>query len=95
MGKPNLDNVTPIGGYKSAQMGQATRIKLRSFVDRIERFEAEKAELAADIREIYGEVKAFGFDVKVMRRAIKARKQEPAERAEQLMLLDLYLDAAE
>lgn len=89
------DNIHPIGGYESAQIGQAAREKLRSFVVRIERLEAEKAEIAVDIRELYGEVKSYGFDVKVMRRAIKARKQEPAERAEQLMLLDLYLEAVE
>lgn len=75
-------------------MGGATREKLRQFVARIERLEAEKAELAADIREVYAEVKAFGFDTKVLRKLISLRKQDADERAEQEALLDLYLEAS-
>ena len=50
---------------RADQLGQATREKLRQFVARIERLEAEKAELATDIREVYAEVKTFGLDTKV------------------------------
>ena len=75
-------------------MGGATREKLRQFIARIERLEAEKAELAADIREVYAEVKAFGFDTKVMRKVISLRKQDANERAEQEALLDLYMEAS-
>jgi len=51
----------------------------------------KKAELAVDIREVYSEVKSFGFDTKVMRKVISIRKQDAAERAEQEALLDMYL----
>ena len=76
-------------------MGQATREKLRQFIARIERLEAEKAELASDIRDVYGEMKTFGLDTKVMRKVIALRKQDAAERAEQEALIDLYLEASD
>ncbi len=78
---------------RQEQMGDATREKLRQFIARIERLEAEKAELAADIREVYSEMKSFGFDTKVMRKLISLRKQDANERAEQEALLDLYMGA--
>ena len=74
-------------------MGQATREKLKQFIARIERLEAEKAELAADIREVYGELKSFGFDSKVIRKVVSLRKVEAHERAEQEALLELYMGA--
>lgn len=77
---------------RAEQLGQATREKLKQFVARIERLEAEKTELAADIREVYAEVKTFGLDTKVMRKVISMRKQDEAERAEQEALLDIYMD---
>jgi len=77
---------------RADQMGQATREKLKQFIARIERLEAEKAELAVDIREVYSEVKSFGFDTKVMRKVISIRKQDAAERAEQEALLDMYME---
>lgn len=80
---------------RADQMGDATREKLRQFIARIERLEAEKAELTTDIREVYSEVKSFGFDSKVLRKIISLRKQDVNERAEQEALLDLYMDALE
>ena len=77
---------------RADQLGQATREKLKQFVARIERLEAEKTELAADIREVYAEVKTFGLDTKVMRKVISMRKQDEAERAELEALLDIYMD---
>lgn len=77
---------------RAVQMGPAAQEKLRQFVARIERLEGEKAELAADIREVYAEVKSFGLDPKVMRKVISMRKVEAAERAEQEAMLELYLD---
>jgi uncharacterized protein (UPF0335 family) len=64
--------------------------RLRSFVERIERLEEEKAALTADIREVYAEAKGNGFDTKIMRQIIKLRKMETADRQEQEALLDLY-----
>ncbi|MBL4748936.1 MAG: DUF2312 domain-containing protein [Magnetovibrio sp.] len=64
--------------------------RLRSFVERIERLEEEKAALAADIREVYSEAKGTGFDVKVIRQIIRLRKLEVSDRQEQEEILDLY-----
>lgn len=69
--------------------------KLRSFVERIEKLEFEKSELAADIREVYAEAKGNGFDTKIMRQIIKLRKMEEPDRREQDELLDLYRRALE
>ena len=80
---------------RADQLGQATCEKLKQFVARIERLEAEKAELAADISEVYKEVKSFGLDTKVMRKLITKRKMDAAERAEQEALLDIYEDAVQ
>jgi uncharacterized protein (UPF0335 family) len=74
-------------------IGAAAREKLKSFVDRIERLEEEKASLAADLKEVYGEAKALGFDTKVLRKVISLRKMDRNDRAEQEALLDLYLGA--
>lgn len=64
--------------------------RLRSFLDRIERLEEEKAGLTADIREVYAEAKGGGFDTKVMRQIVRLRKMDDAARQEQEALLDVY-----
>jgi uncharacterized protein (UPF0335 family) len=66
---------------------------LKSFIERIERLEEEKAALAADIREVYSEAKGTGFDVKIMRQVVRLRKLDTADRQEQDAILDLYLGA--
>lgn len=67
--------------------------QLRAIVERIERGESEKAEIAADIKDIYAEAKANGFDTKIIRKIIALRKQDAAERQEHEAMLDLYLSA--
>ena len=67
--------------------------QLRAFVERIERMEEEKAAIAADIKEIYGEAKGNGFDVKILRQIVRIRKQDANERMEQEALLELYMSA--
>lgn len=69
------------------------REQLRALVERIERLEEEKAALAGDIREVYAEAKAHGFDTKTLRRVVALRKQDAAERQERQALLDVYLNA--
>ena len=76
-----------------AEAGGIAGERLRSLIERIERLEEERATIAADIREVYAEGKAAGFDVKIMRRVIRLRKMEKADRDEQETLLDLYLRA--
>lgn len=69
--------------------------RLKSFIERIERLEEEKAALAADIREVYAEAKGTGFDTKIMRQIIRIRRMDKADRQEQEELLTLYKRALE
>ncbi|OHC74736.1 MAG: hypothetical protein A3G18_07065 [Rhodospirillales bacterium RIFCSPLOWO2_12_FULL_58_28] len=64
--------------------------RLRSFVERIERLEEEKAVLTADIKEVYSEAKGSGFDVKVLRQIVRLRKMDQSARREQQQILDIY-----
>jgi len=67
--------------------------QLRTIVERIERLEEEKQAIADDIKEVYAEAKANGFDTKILRKVISLRKVEAAERQEQEAILDLYMAA--
>ncbi len=73
-----------------AEVGGVAGERLKSFVERIERLEEEKSALAADIREIYSEAKAGGFDARILRQVVRLRKLDHADRREQEELLDLY-----
>lgn len=72
------------------EVGGVAGDRLRSFIERIERLEEEKAALAADIREVYAEAKGTGFSAAVIRKLIAMRKKDPADLAEEEELLDLY-----
>lgn len=67
--------------------------QLKSFVERIEKLEEEKAGIAGDIRDTYAEAKGNGFDTKILRRIIAMRKRDHAERQEEEAILELYLHA--
>jgi uncharacterized protein (UPF0335 family) len=67
--------------------------QLKAIVERIERLEEDKATIMADMKEVYLEAKGNGFDVKILRKVIRIRKQEVAKRQEEEALLDLYLSA--
>jgi len=67
--------------------------QLKSVVERIERLEEEKKAIADDIRDIYAEAKANGFDVKVLRQVVSLRKKDLTERQEQEAVRDLYMQA--
>ena len=73
--------------------GGVARDQLRAFVERIERLEEEKKTLADDIKDVYGEARAMGFDTKVLRTVISIRRQDQNERMEQEAVLDTYLHA--
>ena len=66
---------------------------LKAFVERIERLEEEKKALADDVRDVYAEAKANGFDVKALRTVIRLRKQDVDERKEQEAILETYMHA--
>ncbi len=67
--------------------------RLRLLVERIERLEEEKKGIGDDIKDVYSEAKAVGFDTKIMRQIIRLRKMKPDDRAEMDMLLETYKNA--
>ena len=67
--------------------------QLKAFIERIERWEEEKAGIAGDIREIYAEAKGNGFDTKAMRKILAMRKKDFSERQEEEAILELYMQA--
>jgi uncharacterized protein (UPF0335 family) len=67
--------------------------QLKSIVERIERLEEEKKAVAEQIKEVYAEAKANGFDAKTLRKVVSLRKRSTEERQEEEALLDLYLAA--
>ncbi len=69
------------------------RDQLRALVERIERLEEEKATIATDIKDVYGEAKGMGFDTKILKRVIALRKKDDQERLEEDLVLDTYLHA--
>ena len=73
--------------------GHNSKEQIRSIVERVERLEQEKAELAADIRDVYAEAKGNGYDVKALRAIIRLRKQDAAARAEHEAILETYMQA--
>lgn len=67
--------------------------RLKSFIERVERLEEEKKVLAEDIRDVYGEAKATGFEPKIMRKIVSLRKANLEKRREEQELLELYMAA--
>ena len=65
----------------------------KAIVERIERLEEEKKTISDDIRDVYAEAKGNGFDVKILRKVVRLRKQDKAKRQEEEALIDLYLSA--
>ncbi len=76
-----------------AEAGGVAGAQLRQFIERIERLEEEKKNLAGDIREVYAEAKAEGFEPKIMRQIVKLRAMDKEDLQEQEALLDTYRSA--
>jgi uncharacterized protein (UPF0335 family) len=66
---------------------------LKAFVERIERLEEEKKAIADDVRDVYAEAKANGFDTKALRAVVQIRKQDVDERREYEAILETYMHA--
>jgi uncharacterized protein (UPF0335 family) len=77
-----MSKVTNYGGVSGQH--------LRQYIERIERLEEDKKVIAEDIKEVFAEAKANGFDVKIMRKVISLRKLDAAEREEIETLIDVY-----
>ena len=78
-------SVTPGSGAGAEQLAQ--------FIERIERLEEEKRALMADIKDVYAEAKATGFEPKIMRQVIRLRSMDRDLLSEQDALLNTYRDA--
>ena len=66
---------------------------VRSLIERIEKLEEDKAAISGDIKEVYQEAKATGFDTKIMRLLVRLRKKTAEERLEEETLLEVYMSA--
>lgn len=71
-------------------MADATDDRLRLLIERIERLEEEKKGIADDIRDVYAEAKAVGYDPKIMRQCVRLRKMDTNDRVEMETILDTY-----
>ncbi len=74
-------------------VGGIAKEQLRSFLQRIEKLEEEKAQVAEGIKEIYAEARSAGFDVSTLKKVVRLAKVEVQKRQEQEELLDLYMEA--
>lgn len=82
-------------GHNSKELGmsEASDDRLRLLIERIERLEEEKRGITEDIRDVYKEAKAVGYDPKIMRQVVRLRKMRPEDRREHDTLLSTYMAA--
>jgi len=74
-------------------LNSAAQGRLRTVIERLERLEEDKAAIMADMKDVFAEAKGEGYDVKILRKVIRIRKQDKAKRQEEDAILDLYLSA--
>lgn len=67
--------------------------RLRLLIERIERLEEEKKGISDDIKDVYQEAKATGYDAKILRAVIRLRKMKPEDRQEFEAVLETYMNA--
>ncbi len=84
---------TTSSGSDAKDVGGVAGQRLKSFIERIENLEEEKAALMEDIKEVYAEAKGVGFDAKTMRKIVSLRKMDSEKRREAQEILDLYTAA--
>lgn len=80
-------------GHNSDAIFRVTANELRQFVERVERLDQEKKDLAEQTKEVMAEAKARGYDIKVMRKIIALRKREADDVAEENAVLQMYGEA--
>jgi len=81
------------GNAMQQDVGKSTHAQLKSVVERIERLEEEKKALSGDIKDVYSEAKANGFDTKALRKVVQLRKQDQSQRREEEAILATYMAA--
>lgn len=74
-------------------MADSADDRLRLLIERIERLEEEKKGIGDDIKDVYSEAKATGYDAKIMRKIIALRKMKPDDRREMDAVLETYMNA--
>ncbi|MBA4354422.1 MAG: DUF2312 domain-containing protein [Novosphingobium sp.] len=74
-------------------MAETADDRLRLLIERIERLEEEKKGIGDDIKDVYNEAKAVGYDAKIMRQVVRIRKMKPDDRREAEAILELYKTA--
>lgn len=79
----------PVTSFEAVETDE----RLRLLIERVERLEEEKKGIADDIRDVWAEAKAVGYDTKIGRQIVKLRKMKPDDRREMEMLLDTYKSA--
>lgn len=67
--------------------------QLKQYISKIERLESDKAEITDDIKQVFDEAKANGFDIKIMKQVMKLKKLDKDSLAEQEAILELYRSA--
>ena len=72
---------------------RVTAEELRSFIERWERLQAEKQDIADQQKEVMSEAKGRGYDTKIIRKLIALRKREPDDIAEEESVLEMYKQA--
>lgn len=90
-----MANVAPINKNQDDEqdVGGIAGKRLKAFIERVERLEQEKSELADDIKDVYAEAKGVGFDTKTIRKLVRLRKMDAEKRREEDELLELYKTA--
>lgn len=84
-------SVPPPPGHNSGALEiKADDDRLRLLIERIERLEEERKGIGGDVRDVYAEGKAVGYDTKMMRQIVRLRKMKPDDRKEMEAILDLY-----
>lgn len=78
---------------EQVDIGGVSTQQLKQIVEKIERLEEEKAQVLENIKDVFAEAKADGFDLKTLRSVLKLRKMKPEDMNEQEELLELYLMA--
>ncbi|MFT4707145.1 MAG: hypothetical protein ACI9PU_000984 [Ascidiaceihabitans sp.] len=77
----------------NAESYRVTADELRQFIERIERLDAEKKDLAEQQKEVMAEAKGRGYDTKVIRKVVALRKRDENDIAEEEAVLEMYKEA--
>ncbi len=82
-----MSDMSPDATYR------VTADELRQFVERFERLDAEKKDIAEQQKEVMAEAKSRGYDTKVLRKVVSLRKRDKDDIAEEEAVLEMYKEA--